>query len=137
VRLRRLLGIRAAPTGVIPDPRSGMRVIARPIPGAVRCVALRRVVLGSILDKYYDPRGVVLDLLGNLHKERLADHVPGFLDLANATLRPPLTEPEVRRYYASDARTWAALQRLRRLDRLAHRALGRTYPFLLPGPIER
>ncbi len=106
------------------------------IPPGLRWV-VRRFMLRGILDKYYDRRGVVLDLLGNLHKERLAELVPPFVEVANARVAPPLDAGEVRRYYADDARTWALVQRLRRLDRAAHRATGRVYPFLLPGPITR
>jgi hypothetical protein len=43
----------------------------------------------------------------------------------------------VRRYYRSDARLWAGLLLLRRLDRRWRRLTGRRYPFLLPGRIER
>ncbi len=41
------------------------------VPWALRG-AVRRFALGAILDKYYDRRGALLDLAGNLHKERLA-----------------------------------------------------------------
>ncbi len=37
---------------------------------------VRRFALSSILDKYYDPRAVLLDLLGNLHKEQLGQRIP-------------------------------------------------------------
>jgi hypothetical protein len=107
------------------------------LPWAVRGL-VRRTMLRSILDKYYEPRGVVLDLLGNLHKERLGRLVPRLVERANARVRPAITEEEVRRYYASDARTWALMQGLRRADRAWQRWVrGRVYPFLLPGRIER
>ncbi len=107
------------------------------LPWALRG-AVRRFLLREILDKYYQPRGVVLDALANLEKERLDRWLPAFLEEANVRLRPALGEEEVRRYYASDARTWALLQRLRRLDRAWQRRVRRrTYPFLLPGRIER
>lgn len=99
---------------------------------------VRRFLLGEILDKYYRPRGVVLDALANLVKEGLGRWLPAFLEEANARVRPALSEEEVRRHYASDARTWALLQRLRRLDRAWQRRVRRrVYPFLLPGRIER
>jgi hypothetical protein len=96
-------------------------------------------MLPSILGHYYDPRAVVLDLLGNLIKERLAGPLPTLLERANRRdLDPPLTLEEVEGYYRDDARTWALLLALRRADRWVQRhVLGRTYPFLLPGRIER
>lgn len=107
------------------------------LPWALRA-AVRRFVLRDILDKYYRPRGVVLDALANLLKERLERRLPALLEEANARLEPALTEEEVRRYYASDARSWALLQRLRRLDRAWQRGVRRRpYPFLLPEGIER
>lgn len=100
--------------------------------------SVRRLLLRDILDTYFQPRRVVLDFLGNLHKERLTEHLPAFLAHANARLDEPLTEDEVAAYYRSDARTWELLLRLRRADRFWQRRVRRRpYPFLLPGPIER
>ncbi|MFW6051063.1 MAG: DUF6206 family protein [Myxococcota bacterium] len=99
---------------------------------------VRRFALRTIVDKYYAPRGALLDLLGNLHKERLGHLVEPFLAVANERLDPPITSEEVRRYYRADAAVWEALLRVRRLDRAWRRRVrGRPYPFLLPGPIER
>ena len=103
---------------------------------------VERLLLGAILDKYYDLRGAVLDLLGNLIKERLTRWIPTFVALANKRLVPlgarPLTLTCVRRYYAADARMWHLLQALRRADRLWQRRVrNRPYPFLLPGRIPR
>ena len=106
------------------------------LPWVLRGV-VRRFALPSILDKYYDPRAVLLDLLGNLHKEQLAHRVPSLLELANRKLEPPLTLQEIHRYYRSDARVWTLLQALRRVDRALQRLLGLPYPFVLPGVIPR
>jgi hypothetical protein len=106
------------------------------LPWALRGL-VRRFWLSSILDKYYDVRGVLLDLLGNLHKEQLRHRIPGLLEGANQSLEPPLTLPEVTRYYRSDARLWRLLQVLRRVDRWQQRLRGHPYPFLLPGTITR
>ena len=107
------------------------------LPWALRGV-VSRFLLRDILDKYYDPRGVVLDLLGNLHKEGLHRHVPRAVEIAAARIAPAITADEVRRYYRGDARTWAFLQRARRFDRFWQRRVRRrVYPFLLPGRIDR
>lgn len=108
------------------------------LPWALRPV-VKRVMLTKIVDKYFEPRGVMLDLLGNLYKERLDHLLAPFLEVANARLGgEPITLEEARRYYDDDARTWALLQRLRRVDRAWQRGVRRRpYPFLLPGDIER
>lgn len=107
------------------------------LPWALRGV-VRRFMLAGILGKYYEPRGVVLDLLGNLHKERLVHLIDPLLARANAAVTPAFTREEVERYYAADAKDWALLQRLRRLDRAWQRRVRRrVYPFLLPGGIQR
>ncbi|HMA26603.1 MAG: DUF6206 family protein [Solirubrobacterales bacterium] len=99
---------------------------------------LRRFVAPGILDSFRDRRKVYLDFAGNLLKERLEGWLPAFLERMNARIDEPLSEEEVRRHYGSDARLWAALLRIRRLDRAWRRRVRhRPYPFLLPGRIER
>ncbi len=99
---------------------------------------VERFLLTGIFATYYDARTVIIDLAGNLIKERLDEHIPTVLSLANAHLPHPIAPEQVRHYYANDARTWAVLQRLRRADRWwQRRARRRPYPFLLPGRIER
>ncbi len=99
---------------------------------------VRRAVVPSILDRYHQPRTVVLDLASNLLKERLGQWIPTVLDAAGDRLDPPLTPDVVQRDYRSDARTWAALQTLRRADRVWQRRVRRRpYPVLLPGHISR
>jgi len=99
---------------------------------------VRRFLLRSILDTYYQPREVLRDLLANLFKEGLSHLLPFVLEIVNARLSPPLNEAEVRHYYRDDARMWALLQRLRRADRWWQRRVRRRqYPFLLPGKVQR
>lgn len=99
---------------------------------------VRRWLLPAIIQRYHEPRSVVLDLAANLCKERLEPWIPAVIAAAGDCFDPPLTEAEVRRDYRSDARTWSALQALRRADRAWQRNVRRRpYPFLLPGRIER
>ena len=119
------------------DSRLDLDLLAEAFPAVLRW-PLRRFVAPGILDTYRDLRKVYLDLAANLVKERLEGWLPLFLDRFNARLDEPLTEDEVRRYYRSDSRLWAALLRIRRLDRAWRRRVRRrTYPFLLPRRIER
>lgn len=118
-------------------PRLEAGVFLASLPWALRAF-VRVFLLRSILAHYHAPRAALVDLAANLLKERLAQLVPLALECANARVTPAIDADEVRRYYAADARLWAALQRLRRLDRAWQRRIRRrVYPFLLPGPIER
>ena len=114
-----------------------MGLLLRALPAVLR-PAVRRWVVPDLLRRYRDPRSVVLDLLGNLLKERLDPWVPVALERVGGRLSPAVGEAEVRRVYASDARLWEVLLRLRRLDRAWQRRVRRReYPFLLPGRIDR
>jgi hypothetical protein len=99
---------------------------------------IRRLVAPGIVDGYRQLRGVYFDLCGNLIKQGLEAWLPAFLEQVNDRLDRPMTVEQVRRYYRSDARLWAALLRIRRLDRSWQRRVRRRpYPFLLPRDIER
>ena len=101
---------------------------------------VRHLLLGSLLDQFFDPRSTALDFAANLYKEELPQWVPAAIDLANERLQPDplLTVTEARRYRRRDARTWEMLQRMRRIDRTwQQRVRRRHYPFLLPGRINR
>jgi hypothetical protein len=99
---------------------------------------VKRFLLDEILSHYYDPRSVLLDVAGNLHKEHLTEVVDPLLKAANRAVSPPITADEALKYYRNDARMWELLQRLRKADRWWQRAARhRPYPFLLPGAIRR
>ncbi len=101
-----------------------------------------RFVAPGVVGAYRDARHVLLDLVANLRKERLDDWVPAAVTAANRVIGTspggPITAEEARRYYRSDARLWEAMLRLRRADRWWQiHVRHRTYPFLLPGQIDR
>ena len=99
---------------------------------------IRRFVAPGVIRAYRDPRHVLLDLTGNLLKERLEPWLPAAVEAANRRLDRPITGEEARSYYRSDARLGEAMLRLRRADRWWQRRVRRrTYPFLLPGPVAR
>jgi hypothetical protein len=116
--------------------RMDFEVLLAAFPRPARGV-LRRFVAPGIVAQYHDPRVALIDACANLIKERLEPWIPRFLALANPRLEQPIDAEEVRRYYRSDARTWGWIQRFRKADRAWHRLRGKTYPFLIPGEIER
>ena len=100
--------------------------------------SVRRFLLDEILSHYYDPRAVLLDMAGNLTKERLPQVIEPLLRATNRVVSPPISPDQAMKYYRTDARMWELLQRLRQADRWWQKtARRRTYPFLLPGAIER
>jgi hypothetical protein len=97
-----------------------------------------RFVAPDVIGAYRYPHHVLLDLAGNLLKERLEPWLPAAVTAANRLLDRPISEDEARRYYRSDARLWELMLRLRRADRWWQRRVRRRpYPFLLPGPVAR
>jgi hypothetical protein len=117
--------------------RLDLGLLTMPLPAALRGV-VRRAVAPSLVAHYHRPRDVLVDLIGNLRKERLDHLVEPAIARANAHVDRRIDRDEIDRWYRSDARTWEALLRLRRADRWWQRHVRRrTYPYLLPGPIER
>jgi hypothetical protein len=116
----------------------------RSAPSFLRWV-LRLFFLDDVVNRYYDFRLVVIDLLGNLHKEGAAEMIPALVAAANRFLAEqmpdmalqPITEKEVDDYYREDAFIWRLYLGMRRLDRWLHRAMEKHYPYILPGKIER
>jgi hypothetical protein len=112
-------------------------VFARSLPWLLRA-PVTRLVLPGVLARYHEIRPTLVDLCGNLLKERLDPWLPAFLDAVNRAVSPPVDESEVRKYYRSDARLWQVMLAVRRADRWWQRRVRRRpYPFLLPGPIDR
>jgi hypothetical protein len=117
--------------------RLDLGLLVRPFPAPVRSV-VRRAVAPGIVAHFHEPRYVLVDMIANLLKERLDAFIEPAIALANHYAEPPIRRDEIDRFYRSDARTWEVLLRLRRADRWWYRHVRhRTYPFLLPGPIER
>jgi len=99
---------------------------------------LRRFFLQDVLDRYYDFRRVVIDLIANLYKEGRPDLIPPWIEGANRFFAEqslaiePLQRREIDTYYREDAFIWRFYLAARRLDRRLHRWRGRIYPYLLP-----
>jgi hypothetical protein len=98
-----------------------------------------------VLNRYYDRRQVIIDVLANLYKEKRVDVIPTLLAVANTFLEKnargaelgPIIADEIASYYKEDARIWTVYLTFRRLDRWIHRLLGLPYPYVLPGPVNR
>lgn len=114
-------------------------------PAFMRAV-IRRFFLQDVLDRYYDFRRVLIDMVANLYKEGRPDLVAPAVTAVNALLTgelrdsdvTPLTVKEVAAYYREDAFIWRFFQAARRADRfVTERILGKKYPFRLPGKIAR
>lgn len=107
---------------------------------------LRLFFLEGVLNRYYDFRQVILDLMANFYKEQWSDLIPDLILVANAFLAEeaaeigakPFTAQEVRAYYRQDALIWSLYLGMRRFDRFLHRyLLRRDYPYILPGKTKR
>lgn len=114
-------------------------------PAFMRAV-IRRFFLQDVLDRYYDFRRVLIDMVANLYKEGRPDLVAPAVTAVNVLLTnelrdsdvAPLTVKEVAAYYREDAFIWRFFQAARRTDRfVTEKILGKKYPFRLPGKIAR
>lgn len=105
---------------------------------------IRLLFLKDVLNRYYDLRLVIIDLIANLYKEKKADLIGPFLDTANRFLKerfteiPVILDKEIKAYYAEDARIWKIFLAFRRLERFVKTRIQRKeYPLILPGHIDR
>jgi hypothetical protein len=107
---------------------------------------LRRLYLQQVVDRYYDPHLVTVDLLANFYKEQRPDLVPGGVATTRTWLAAggagvavePVTEAELQAYYREDAQIWRFYLAARKVDRfLRTRLLRGDYPYILPARIER
>ncbi|MCB0028129.1 MAG: hypothetical protein KDE28_09500 [Anaerolineales bacterium] len=122
-----------------------VELFLRSAPSFLRWI-LRRFFLADVVDRYYDVRLVVIDLIANLYKEKLELLIPSFIAAANdyfagelaAARIEPIEAREVRAYYREDAFIWSLYGGMRRLDRQIYRhVLRRPYIHILPGKTRR
>ena len=109
-------------------------------PGFLRWI-IRWLFLADVMNRYYNPRQVYMDLAANLYKEQRPDLIPLMVATINRYLttdQKPLSEAEVASYYREDKLIWTLFLAFRRVDRWIKRCmLGRRYEFILPGKIKR
>jgi len=95
---------------------------------------------------YFDLRLALLDLLGNLYKEQVADRIPRCIEIVNQWLEnqpegkdiDPVMLKEVKKYYRQDAFLLELVLQLRRFKRFTTNKIFRgRYDYILPGKIKR
>ncbi|MFX0028781.1 MAG: DUF6206 family protein [Promethearchaeota archaeon] len=103
-------------------------------------------IMNNVVNRYYDFRTTVIDLIANFSKEQRSDLIPVLIKLANRFFTQevselnlePLTLNEVIKYYKYDRLIWILYQNLRRWDRFMITKLFRKkYEFFLPPKIKR
>ncbi|MCF7802418.1 MAG: DUF6206 family protein [Candidatus Marinimicrobia bacterium] len=102
---------------------------------------IRWLFLADVMNRYYDPRQVAIDVAANLFKEQRPDLVPRVVELINhynPTDTEPFTVKDIEKYYREDKLIWTLFLALRRFDRwLKTKILRQRYEFVLPGKIKR
>jgi len=107
---------------------------------------IRLAFLKEVLDRYYDMRLVLIDLLANFHKEGRPELIAPMISFINEQIAAEglsenialLTKKEVDEYYKNDALIWKLFLSFRRIDRfLKTKLFGKKYNFILPGKIKR
>lgn len=106
---------------------------------------IRKLFLKDVMERYYDIRLVIIDILANFYKEQRADIIPSVLDTVNDYIDSELqdfkiktiTLKEVESYYREDAFIWRFYLGARKLDRTLHQLLRKNYPYILPDKIKR
>jgi len=120
--------------------------IYRALPQPIRWAVKKLQMVEDYFLHYFDMKGLVFDILGNMIKENAENRLPEGLACINSWLqsRPewsdigPITEKAVRRFYWFDAVTLELLLRVRRYNRFIHnRILKKRYDYILPGKIAR
>ena len=116
------------------------KLILKAVPGPLRGI-VERLFADEVLDRYYDPRLNMIDMIANLYKEQRPDLIPVALEEANLHLpdgTESITVKDVDSYYRQDRFIWSLFLALRRLDRwVATKVRRGRYEFILPGPIKR
>ena len=102
---------------------------------------LRWFFLDDVMNRYYDPRQVFIDIAANLCKEQRKDLIPEAIGIFNKYLtdqEKPITVSEIEKYYREDKLIWTLFLAFRRMDCwLTTKLLRKRYEFILPGKIVR
>ncbi|MFX1329696.1 MAG: DUF6206 family protein [Promethearchaeota archaeon] len=122
-----------------------IELLTKSMPSFVRGL-LKRIFLQDLIDRYYDWRLVIIDLIANFFKEQKPKLIPSLIEVVNNFLNEeanefniaPLNIEEIEKYYKSDKFIWVLYQRMRLFDRfIKTKLLRKKYDYYLPGKIER
>jgi len=91
---------------------------------------VRRFFLPKVLDRYYDPRTIILDFLGNTIVQGRPDLVGPFVERLEERRRgdlepygiAPISEAQVERYFREDVFTWRLVRTAKVLQEAASEA---------------
>jgi len=112
----------------------------RALPAPGRAI-VRRFFLQDIVDRYYIPREVILDLIASYITHGRPDTVPALIEEANRFMADsdfakdakPFTVKQIKAYNREDVMIWHFFRTLKRIDRfIGERFLGKTYEQRLP-----
>ncbi len=105
---------------------------------------IRALFLKDVVDRYYDMRSVIIDVIANLYKEQRPDLIDSFISSANGTAGKdmtgdsPISRKEIDSYYSQDAFIWRFFQFSRKVDKfIVENILRKKYNYRLPGKVER
>ncbi len=103
---------------------------------------IRLLFVDDVMNRYYDLRKVVIDLLANFYKEQRADLIPAMIETVNEFFKndgafADITLKEIKSYYREDAWIWRIYLGARKIDRFLHKLLRKHYPYILPEKIKR
>ncbi|MFX1307748.1 MAG: DUF6206 family protein [Promethearchaeota archaeon] len=122
-----------------------IELLTKSMPSFIRGL-LKRIFLQDLIDRYYDWRLVIIDLVANFFKEQKPELIPSLIKVVNNFLKEeasefniePLNFEEIEKYYKSDKFVWVLYQRMRKFDRfIKTKLLRKKYDYYLPGMIER
>lgn len=123
-----------------------LELFLAPVPPFMRPLYRRLRLVEQYIDDYFDARKILIDLLGNFHKEGRPDRIDMATEHINQWLADPgadlgarrISRESVDRYYRKDAQLLELFLKVRRFDRFVRtRLLRQRYNFILPGPIRR
>ena len=98
---------------------------------------VRRFLIADLLDRFYDRRGVFLDLISNMANYGLVHFTEPFLAEVNARLDRPLTMKDVLGYRRQEWWTWKAIRACLKMEQIWRRKVLRVRdPHLLPSQFE-
>ncbi len=122
-----------------------IELLTKSMPSFIRGL-LKLIFLQDLIDRYYDWRLVIVDLVANFFKEQKPELIQPLIKIVNNFLKEEasdfeikhLTFEEVQKYYKSDKFIWVLYQRMRLFDRfIKTKLLRKKYDYYLPGNIER